>query len=102
VSAREPAARFAAALAAPLGHDREIVRAWLDARSDGKRVLTVELEARPPDLEAASRRAQKLAIQLQALLGRDAQGIEIGVGAGEDVGEPGPTATIVYARAERR
>ena len=99
MSARDPVARFAAGLPAVLSRDGDIVRAWLETRADGTRVLTVELDDRPPDVDTASRRVQSLVVRIHALFGADAQGLGVAVGAGVDVGEPPIAAEVVYRRA---
>jgi hypothetical protein len=98
VSARDPVARFAAGLPAVLSRDGDVARAWLEARPDGTRVLTVELDERPPDCETAARRVQSLVVRLHALFGMDAQGLGVAIGASADVGDPAPSAEVVYRR----
>ncbi len=99
MSMRDSLARFAAGLPAILSRERDVARAWIEVRADGKRVLTVELDERPPDVETASRRAQSLVVRIHALLGKDADGLGVAVGATADVGDPPPAAQVVYRRA---
>ncbi len=101
MSAREPVARVTTALAGLLSRSGDIGRAWLETRADGSRLLTVELDERPPDVDTAERRARSLIVQIHALLGKDAQRLGVAVGASEDVGEPPPAAEVVYRRAAR-